>query len=583
MNITLIDLIKHERKEQNLTKKQLYTGLCSPATATRIEQGERIPDYLTLHAILDRLGLSMRLFCAYLSLDEISYLKWRRDVVITASLEDDSKLDSITDREPECDTLNTRLMLQYRDYIKGMNYCRQKEYELALECFSRSLKYTNVDLACHNLEGIRASSFELFLYLLMMHIQFQNKMNMAPYIEKTIEYMKKRAAHNKNIGNLMMLAFCIYFDHTPEGRNVGFEKWVVDWIRKKQTLFHATDVLRRVDEVAYHDVICAFTALYQKYGVESEYRFWVPCWTDSGVEYQKDYIRGGRLVNGKTQSEVAEGILEVENYSRIESGQVKPLWRNYKKISQRIGIDDRYITMDIETSQIDVFRLSKKIIQLVNANDVVGAALAIECFEECAEDNVTNRRFLSAYQCVLKQRKVTDAQKMEQLLNEVMQEFTKEVKLKNIGKRVYIYSMPDMVFINTIAAIMERQKKYKETRDFLEKVCIDFAGQNEKMETRVLERMGVLLNLCRIRSDVEDYKAAFRVSSDIIKMIVSLKEPFYLTSALLEHVYNMVHGAGEEDVEEYAEILLAIARFLGDANIVNYLEQLMLKNGKESG
>ena len=156
-------------------------------------------------------------------------------------------------------------------------------------------------------------------------------------------------------------------------------------------------------------------------------------------------------------------------------------------------------------------------------------------------------------------------------------------KLKNIGKRVYKYSMPNVVFINTIAAIMERQKKYKETRDFLEKVCIDFAGQNEKMETRVLERMGVLLNLCRIRSDVEDYKAAFRVSSDIIKMIVSLKEPFYLTSALLEHVYNMVHGAGEEDVEEYAEILLAIARFLGDANIVNYLEQLMLKNGKESG
>ena len=121
MNITLIDLIKHERKEQNLTKRQLYTGLCSPATATRIEQGERIPDYLTLHAILDRLGLSMRLFCAYLSVDEISYLKWRRDVVITASLEDDSKLDSITDREPVLNSVELTGQLGRADRLFAFN------------------------------------------------------------------------------------------------------------------------------------------------------------------------------------------------------------------------------------------------------------------------------------------------------------------------------------------------------------------------------------------------------------------------------------------------------------------------------
>ncbi len=46
------------RKHYNISQEMLCSGLCSDATLSRIELGERIPDKFLLDALLQRLGKS---------------------------------------------------------------------------------------------------------------------------------------------------------------------------------------------------------------------------------------------------------------------------------------------------------------------------------------------------------------------------------------------------------------------------------------------------------------------------------------------------------------------------------------------
>ncbi len=560
--------------QKKISKKKLYNGICSPATATRIEQGSRRPDYLTLQAIMDRLDISMRLFCSYLSAEEIAYMNWRRNIIITTSVEDDSNLERLVGEEPECDSFNAILREQYHYFVIGVNCCRRNDLREACNCFVRSLRCTNEDIAADNFDGTMVGSFELFLYLLVLQIHIFQGDNVDERLEKVLSHIMKRMDCNKNMGNLLMLAFCVASDCNLGTMGDVVEQRVIEWLKRKKTLYHALDVFRRINQNCYYDVVSALELLYRKQGLSTNYRFWSPCWQDSGMEYQQEYIKGGRLAAGKTQFEISDGIMEVENYSRIEMGKVKPKWVNYKAITCRIGLDDRYIIMDIETSDIEKVKLAKRIVENVNENNLKNAAEELDLFADIVEDREINRRFYEAYKYVIRRRLIKDKILLETILGEVREEFERTISWKLIGKKIYKYSMPDIVFINTIAAIMEQQEKYAEAREFLEKVYTDF-GVPVAEDTHILEHIGVLLNLCRARSDVEDYQAAYEMSSAILNAIVKLKEPFFLANVLLEHIYNIVRGGGQEDVAEYANILLPIASFYEDKTVLSYFTQML--------
>lgn len=56
------EVIRHIREEMNLSIAQLSDGICSISTLSRIELGERDPDFLLMEAILSRLGYNPHKF-----------------------------------------------------------------------------------------------------------------------------------------------------------------------------------------------------------------------------------------------------------------------------------------------------------------------------------------------------------------------------------------------------------------------------------------------------------------------------------------------------------------------------------------
>ena len=69
-------LIAHLRKQTNLTQDQLAEGICARETITRIERGERRPDWFTFSSIMYKLGQDPEVFySSYADKDELVVLE----------------------------------------------------------------------------------------------------------------------------------------------------------------------------------------------------------------------------------------------------------------------------------------------------------------------------------------------------------------------------------------------------------------------------------------------------------------------------------------------------------------------------
>ncbi len=574
MGTSIVELIKHERKKHGITKKGLYAGICSLSTATRIEQGERIPDYLTLQAILDRLDISMKFFCAYLSDDEIAYVKWRKEVIIGASMEDDTSLDSLVNMEPTCESLNQKLRDQFREYIKGVNCCRKQMKEAALNHFKMSLGYTNDELCSKGVTKAGTyTSFEMFLYLLILQMTEMCGNSAEEEMKRTIVWVQDKASYNRNMINVLMHAYCILQDNYPEDISEELKERILYYLKKKKTLFHITDILNTMG--VYSEARDAFAALNKSYGLCMQYRYWIPYWEESGLEYQKSYIRGGRIIEGKTQVQVAEGIMEVENYSRIETGQAKPAWKNYKRITDKVGLDDRYITTDVSTSKSEILNLAKEIVHDMNMSNIEKVKEKLAVFLDKAENNITNKRFYTAYYYAILSKMAKTRDELKSVLEELRKAFCSNIQWELIGEKVYKYNMSDLIFINSLASITERLGEYEYTKLFLEKIYNDFHIENDESSSRPLEHMGVILNLCRAYSDNHDYSKAYGLSNQLVDVILKLKEPCFLSDVLLEHVYNILNLDSKSDEKQIISTIHPIARFYEDWIVLNYCDQIL--------
>lgn len=68
--IFLGDVIRHRRKELNLTQEQLGEGICEQSTISRFENGTQTPSWNRMKILLQRLGLPSERFYALLTINE---------------------------------------------------------------------------------------------------------------------------------------------------------------------------------------------------------------------------------------------------------------------------------------------------------------------------------------------------------------------------------------------------------------------------------------------------------------------------------------------------------------------------------
>ena len=81
-------LIYTLRIEKEISQEELCRGICSVATLSRLETGERRPNILIFNAILQRLGKASEYIKIVFSLEEFEYFVKRRNIEIALTTKD---------------------------------------------------------------------------------------------------------------------------------------------------------------------------------------------------------------------------------------------------------------------------------------------------------------------------------------------------------------------------------------------------------------------------------------------------------------------------------------------------------------
>lgn len=172
MGIQIRELLYRIRKERKIEGRQLYMGICTASNYSNYEKNKRIPDFLTLNGILERLGEGVMSLSAYLSKEELVYLKWRNDISDIIRNSNFNKLKAMTnDNIVVCSSLNKRMQEQFLLYVKGVEAeTVLQNQQKALEYYEVAVRHTCPWLIDNELLSGRIGRFEIGIYSLYVRL-----------------------------------------------------------------------------------------------------------------------------------------------------------------------------------------------------------------------------------------------------------------------------------------------------------------------------------------------------------------------------------------------------------------------------
>ncbi len=110
-------IIRELREIANVSQETLGRGICTVPVLSRYESGESIPDALSAHMLLQRLGVSPGRMNFMMSAEEGMYFRWKQETIEAVKYckwEEVERL--LTEKLPVC---NLKLQIQYENYLRA--------------------------------------------------------------------------------------------------------------------------------------------------------------------------------------------------------------------------------------------------------------------------------------------------------------------------------------------------------------------------------------------------------------------------------------------------------------------------------
>lgn len=98
MSVAIGNFLVCLREEAGASQKDICEGICKVSTYSNYERDERVPDFLTLNRIFERLGYGIVSLSAYVTEKESAYLQWRMDTSFRQQCQSGGKLTSLGKR-----------------------------------------------------------------------------------------------------------------------------------------------------------------------------------------------------------------------------------------------------------------------------------------------------------------------------------------------------------------------------------------------------------------------------------------------------------------------------------------------------
>jgi transcriptional regulator with XRE-family HTH domain len=499
----------------------LSSGLCSDATLSRIELGERMPDKFLLDVLLQRLGKSPDKLETILS-ERDYYLYEQRQAIEKAIFERDYLLAKqelfVYQEQKECEE---KLHQQYVYKIKSiladeLDNDANKSIQYLLEAINITLPSFHI----HSILDYLLSIEEIFL-LLMLARAYSNtdqEKEALQLLEKLIDYLDQK--------------------YTDEEEKVKVYPKAVYLLSKLLLLEEKYDelvdlCLKTIDLLVTNGVISCLIELLQlciiglRHQSNQELLSRISQQLDSLIELYKEYnftlsnnsttlllentqneihlvnefIKNCRLANGLSQETLSGDICSPETLSRIESGKRAPSIKNFDSLTKRLGSNKDLYNGFVSSDMFEVLEKKREYNKMVSLHQYDEA---IKLFDELKleldNDLPENQQFIKQNQILLDfiMRKINAEQALagyESALQYTMKNY-EGTSLKNS-----FISREEVFLLNRIAIIYNdlgyKEKSIKLLQDVIENY------ENSKVDEKY-HSVGSLLTMSNLAVFLEE-------------------------------------------------------------------------------
>lgn len=205
---TLGDLIRDLRIEQKISQKTLCRGLCSISKLSKIEAGGLQPEIALAEALLQRLGMSERVFTFWGNEKDAKFYELKFRIINEPPASREARQNYLAEMERLTDGGNT---LYRQEYLVDMALSLEDPWE-GIRRLTEALRLTLPDFDIYNLPSCRLTWQELsILNNMASYYQMAGEQWMSPlYYSHILHYVEKNRLDVLFLNTFLPNVYCRY-------------------------------------------------------------------------------------------------------------------------------------------------------------------------------------------------------------------------------------------------------------------------------------------------------------------------------------------------------------------------------------
>ncbi|MBQ6843231.1 MAG: helix-turn-helix transcriptional regulator, partial [Agathobacter sp.] len=370
------NLVKEIRKEKNIGIEMVTRGLCSSATLSYFEKGQRKLDNLLLYCIFDRIGIEIDKFAFMVDENQYRYHLWKSQTFEAIEKQEWDTLERLLINKENVFEKTYSKKIQYQYYYKMKAILEAEKYhnyKMATFFLKKSIEQTMPTVLMIQWDKICLGEQELHILMLYLYYgtraEYFDKEEQKELYRKLANYINIEHLEDKKLARVYPKLVCIWM-HITQLPLLERKKLCEDAIRilqETRRLHDIVEVLRfyveilenekSEKEVYYRKHYENFKDILENAGIECRFRPELLVGRREKLFLITEYLRSARLMKGMTQQEVCFGICEPETYSRIETGKHVPVKSNMYQLAERLGVSWCFYRGEIEIGSLQAYEM----------------------------------------------------------------------------------------------------------------------------------------------------------------------------------------------------------------------------------
>lgn len=547
------------RTRNNISQQRLSKGLCSDATLSRIELGERIPDKFLADALYQRLGKSPDKFEVFLA--EKDYILYeQRKAIEKALFRGDFPLaEELLEKYRKRKECKGNLHRQFLCKVQGILYYEDKrDIGHSAECFKEALSCTLPDMVFPRLnnELLSLEEMDIFLLLLMVQSQEVREYDNISALSELLNYIDSwYSDEEEKVKIYPKAAYLLAGLHYRKGDSKKAE----ELCEKAFNLLALNGVLAGLKEIlSFYEILLVQNKKNEQADKISRYRKTL---NETCREYGMDgpeletaifarntqseiFLMGELLKSSRTggklsQENLSSDICTPESLSRIESGKRAPRNRNYEAFADRLGVSKEVYNSFIDAETYDVLQRKRDIDRMLSRNQVEDAwANFMVVKKVLTEKTDENRQYLIYTETLLlhQARKITPNGALKKL-NTALACTKKDYKTMNIPD--CILTRQEALIFNQMAILLNDTGK----KDMAVRILRDVARsyENSKIDVKYhsVQYLLILQNLSMYLEEGDCFEEAIKICDKAIILALDCGRGNFIGRFLTNKAYTL--------------------------------------------